>query len=105
MPLPVTPSYEMRLIALRSYAPEVAELAVRVAQVVKPEALAQSASALESELFEHLQAVGQQQARSVTRLSVWLYELVRGQAVRHTEAAALLAEAANHGGPSGVVLE
>ncbi|WP_106805788.1 hypothetical protein [Pseudomonas sp. S5D5] len=102
MPLPVTSSYEMRLSALRSYAPEVAELAARVAQVVKPEALAQPVSALESDLFDHLQPVGQQQARSVNRLGVWLYSLVHGQALQHAEAAVFLAEAANHGGPSGI---
>ncbi|TWC36674.1 hypothetical protein FBY02_103210 [Pseudomonas sp. SJZ078] len=102
MPLPVTPSYEIRLSALRSYAPEVAALAARITQAMKPEALAQPASALESDLFDHLQAVGRQEARSVTRLSVWFYSLVHGQALQHAEAAAFLAEAASHGGPKGV---
>ncbi|WLH78049.1 hypothetical protein PSH81_20240 [Pseudomonas sp. FP2335] len=41
MPLTVTPSYEQRLGLLRSYAPEVAELAACVAQAMKPEALVQ----------------------------------------------------------------
>lgn len=102
MPLPVTPSYQVRLSALRSYAPEVAELAAHVAQAIKPETLARAISTLESEMFDYLQAVGQQQARSVTRLSVWFYQLVQGQALQHAEAAAFLAEAAKHGGPSGV---
>lgn len=102
MPLPVTPSYQARMSALRSYAPEVAELAAQVAQALKPETLARAASTLESELFDYLQAIGQQQARSVTRLSVWFYQLVDSQALQHAEAAAFLAEAAKHGGPSGV---
>jgi len=102
MPLPVTPSYQARMSALRSYAPEVAELAAQVAQALKPETLVRAASTLESELFDYLQAVGQQQARSVTRLSVWFYQLVDSQALQHAEAAAFLAEAAKHGGPAGV---
>jgi hypothetical protein len=92
MPLPVTPSYEKRLIALRSYAPE----------AIRPEVLAQPASPLEGELFDHLQAVGRQEARCVTRLSLWLNDLARGQALQLADAAAFLAEAASHGGPKGV---
>ncbi|UVM63308.1 hypothetical protein [Pseudomonas sp. B21-010] len=105
MPLPVTPSYEQRLSALRSYAPEVADLAARIARAIRPEVLAQSASTLESELFDYLQAVGQQQARSVTRLSVWFSRLVRDQALQHAEVATFMNDAASHGGPSGVVPE
>lgn len=102
MPLPVTPSYEKRLIALRSYAPEAAGLAARIAEAIRPEVLAQPASPLEGELFDHLQAVGRQEARCVTRLSWWLNDLARGRALQHADAAAFLAEAASHGGPKGV---
>ncbi|UXZ21412.1 hypothetical protein KZH41_23430 [Pseudomonas sp. YeP6b] len=105
MPLPVTPSYRERLIALRSYNPKVADLAARIAQAIKPEALELSESTLEGELFDRLQAVGQQRVRCVTRLSAWFSPLLQGQALQHAEAAAFLNEAACLGGPSGVVPE
>lgn len=103
MPLPTTPSYQERLSALHHLAPQVADLAARIAQAITPQRMASSASTLEGELFAHLQAIGQQQARSVTRLGVWFYLLVQAQALMRVEAAAFLNEAARHAGPSGVI--
>ncbi|WP_447891937.1 hypothetical protein [Pseudomonas marginalis] len=102
MPLPVAPSYQQRLIALSSYAPLVANLAVRIAQTIRPATLATSAREVETNLFDHLEVVGRKRACTVTRLRVWLFHLFEGNALRHADATDAPNEMACLGGASGV---
>ena len=105
MPLPVTQSYERALRDLRQYSPATAALAERIALDLQPQVLATSTETLTAQLLDHLQAVGQQQARSVTRLAVWLSVVASAGALTHQQAATFVDEAATLGGPSGVVPE
>lgn len=102
MPLPVTPSYQR---ALRTLSPDTAALAERIALALKSELLDITPDTLESQLLNHLQAVGQQQTRSATRFSVWLNAMARDGMLTHQQAAAFMCEASTLGGPSGVVPE
>jgi hypothetical protein len=102
MPLLVTPSYQQRLIALSSYASLVANLAVRIAQTIRPATLAKSAREVETKLFDHLEVVGRKRACTVTRLSVWLFHLFEGNALQHADATDVPNEVACIGGASGV---
>ena len=105
MPLPVTPSYERRLRDLRTLSPATAALAERIALDLQPQVLATSAETLTVQLLDHLQAVGMQQARSVTRLAVWLNAVASAGALTPQQVATFVCEAATLGGASGVVPE
>ncbi len=97
MPLSVTPFYERRLRDLRTLSP--------AALALQPQVLATSTEALEAQLLDHLQEVAEQQARCVTRFWDWLNAVVDAGALTPPQAAAFACEAANLGGPSGVVPE
>ena len=105
MPLPVTPSYERALRDLRQVSPATATLAERIALDLQPQVLTVSTTNLEAQLLDHLQAVGIQQARSVTRLAVWLNTVASAGALTTQQVATFVCEAATLGGPSGVVPE
>lgn len=105
MPLPVTPSYERSLLDLRTLSPDTAALAESIREALQPQVLATSTETLEVQLLDHLQAVGQQQARSATRFAVWVNRMARDSALTHQQAATFVCEAATLGGPSGVVPE
>lgn len=105
MPLPVTPTYERGLRDLRTLSPEAAALIERIALELQSQVLATSTETLEVQLLDHLQAVGQQQARSVTRLAVWLNTVASAGALTPKQVATFVCEAATLGGPSGVVPE
>lgn len=95
MSLPITPSHQLRLRSLRSYAPETAKLAQRLSDALKPEALLLPSTTLEADLFGHLEGIGLQKNGSITRLGTWLYSLAQLNALQPHEAAAFLAQAAN----------
>lgn len=103
MPLPVTPTYERGLRDLRLLSPEAAGLIERIALDLQPQVLDTSTETLEVQLLDYLQAVGQQQARSVTRLAVWLNTVASAGALTPQQVATFVCEAATLGGPSGVV--
>ena len=105
MPLPVTPSYERRLRDLRTLSPDTGALLERIALELQPQVLVTSTQNLETQLLDYLQAVGQQQARSVTRLAVWLNTVASAGALTPQQVATFVCEAATFGGPSGVVPE
>ena len=105
MPLPVTPTYERGLRDLRTLSPDTAALLERIALELQPQVLATSTQNLETQLLDHLQTVAQQQARSVTRLAVWLNTVASAGALTPQQVATFVCEAATLGGPSGVVPE
>lgn len=103
MPLPVTPSYEQRLLDLDVIAPDVAQLAEHIAQAAKSEYLSQSAEVLVQDLFTHLDSVARQEAGCVTRLAAWLFMLADAKALSQAQVATFVAGAVKAGGASGVV--
>ena len=103
MPLPVTPSYERGLRNLRQVSPATAALAERIALDLQTQVLATSSDSLEVQLLDHLQTVAQQQARSVTRFTVWLNAVASAGALTPQQVATFVCEAATLGGTSGVV--
>ena len=105
MPLPVTPSYERALRDLRTLSPDTAALLEHIALELQPQVLATSPQNLETQLLDHLQEVDQQQARSVTRLAVWLNTVAIAGALTPQQVSTFVCEAATLGGPSGVVPE
>jgi len=75
MPLPITPEFEQDLRELRTLSPEVAALAERIAQVVRPEAAASGASILTYALFELMRALALGWPRGVREVGAWLGDL------------------------------
>jgi len=105
MPLPVTPSYELRLRDLRALSPATAELAERIALDLKPEQLRISSDTLEAQLLDLMQEVAQQHIRCVTRLWDWLSVVAIEGALPVKHVAFFVYDAAALGGPYGVVPE
>ena len=103
MPLPVTPSYEHCLRELRIVSINTAQLAERIATNLNPQVVSISPVALQAQLFQHMHAVGLQQARSTIRLAGWLNSLARQGGLSHCLAATFLGEAVAVGAQTGVV--
>lgn len=93
MPLPVTLSYEHCLRELRTVSINTAQLAERIAVNLNPQVVSTSPVALQTQLFQHMHAVGLQQARSTARLALWLNSLARQGGLSHCQATTFLAEA------------
>ena len=102
MPLPVTSSYEQRLLELEVSAPDVAQLCGQIAGAIKSEYLSQSAEVLVQDLFTHLDPVGGQEPGCVTRLAMWLFMLADAKALSHAQVATFVTGAASLAGPAGV---
>lgn len=93
MPLPVTPSYEHCIRELRTVSINTAQLAERIAVNLNPQVVSISPVALQTQLFQHMHAVGLAQARSTARLAGWLNSLARQGGLSHYQAATFLDEA------------
>lgn len=105
MPLAVTPSYEHCLRELRAVSGNTAHLAERIAVNLNPQVVSISPVALQTQLFQHMHALGLQQAHSTTRLAGWLNSLARQGGISHRLAAILLDEAVAVYDQAGVVSE
>lgn len=68
---------------LHTQSPDTAALAGSIREAMQPQVLTTSTESLETQLLDHLQAVGQQQARSATRFAVWANTMARNGALTH----------------------
>ncbi len=102
MPLPVTSSYNQRLLELEASAPDVAQLAWQIAGAIKSEFLSLSAEVLVQDLFAHLDPVARRETGCVTRLAMWLFMLADAKALSHAQVATFVSGAASLAGPAGV---
>jgi len=75
MALLIGPEFEQDLRELRTLSPEVAALAERIAQAVRPEATESGAYVLTCALFELMQALALQWPKSVRVVCAWLGDL------------------------------
>ena len=75
MTLPLGPEFEQDLRDLRALSPEVAELAERIAQAVRPEATESGALVLTWALFELMDALARDWPKSVRVTCSWLGDL------------------------------
>jgi hypothetical protein len=100
-----SPTFLKRLEKLHKEAPEVAELAERIAAAIEPKCIHLDPEKLESVLLAHIDAIAWQTPSCVTYLAVWLNKLAGDElkALSHRDASAFVNKAATLGGLSGVV--
>jgi len=103
MTLPLGPEFEQDLRDLRALSPEVAELAERIAQAVRPEATESGASVLTWALFELMDALAQDWPNSVRVTCSWLGDLRVLGALTSAEVEGFKVEVRRLGGNSALL--
>lgn len=93
MALLATPIYKRTLQDLYHISPDIADLAERIAIELQPQVLATSDTSLQTQLFDHLQAVATRRPGGVTQLSFWLEKVVEAGALSHCQAEIFVTEA------------
>lgn len=100
MTLPLGAEFEQDLRDLRALSPEVANLAERIAQAVRPEVTESGASVLTWGLFELMDALAQDWPKSVRETCSWLGDLRVLGALTDAEVEGFKAEVRRLGGNS-----
>jgi hypothetical protein len=101
MTLPITPEFEQDLRDLRTLSPEVAALAERIAQAVRPEVTGSGASVLTYALFELMCALALTSPNSERLTRAWLGDLRLLGALTADEVDGFKAEVRQLGGSGG----
>lgn len=103
MTLPITPEFEQDLRDLRTLSPEVAVLAERIAQAVRPEVLETSAQVLTYALFEVMNALAQGWPKGARESCAWLGDLRVHGALTAVEVEGFKAEVRRLGGNAALL--